>query len=440
MINRIFVVLITAFCIFLGYTLYMALEYYSEETDLGWSSEALKNPFLALELFAQSNGDKVKVTDSYLELGRLNEYQFIYVSDSNLLLSEQRVTTLLEWVSAGGLLMVGVSSNEQDVDHFLNEINFTVHHVEYNDDEDHDYEDDNYEDTEDSAEAAAKSVGDALRQHNEDLNNDKTPEPIDDQPLTDIEIIARYEKEFDYSQLSELNFDGISDVLRAELDSTLYLYHPAMDDDEWSHNERSLTYWTGTDNGPHFAQLEVGAGLISLATGNALFDSNNIAHFNHAYLWQTLGGGGQSALLYGSNMPTLWSILKKVMPELLLSSFLLIACLICFSSGYFGSKKQYKSTSRRAFHEHLSASAAYFWRNKWQQKLLTPAREDVISAATARITEFGAASKKERIAALSKHCGIKKPLIHSALHQREQFTDDGFTKTVQVLQKLRGSL
>ena len=440
MLNRIVIFLFVSLCAVLAYLFYSAFEYYEEDKDVGWGNKARKNPYLALELYALKNGASVKTADSYFDLGDLNAYQFIYIANSDLLLSEARILDLMAWVKSGGMLFVGLTLEGAENDHLLRQLNISLYETDYWSDSENGDDELSEKNEKDSPQEIAEQVGEELRRYNESLSDESRLVEENNQPLSEAEIIEQYESDVGPEYLTLLSFEGVDAQLKAELDTFVDIYHPAMNDEEWSDSEQRLIYWAGTEYGVHFAQLEVGAGLISLSAGETLLNNHNVAHFDHAYLWGVLSNGEHSAVLYGSTMPSLWRILKNIMPELLLSLLLLFVCSLWCVAGYFGSKREFKTTSRRAFHEHLAASAGFYWRNKWQLKLLKPLRDDIISAAKKGVSGFESASPDERIKLLSNHSGISAALIQNALYQDEKLNDDGFTKTVQILQKLRGGL
>lgn len=439
MLNRIAIFLVVILCTVLVYLFYSTFEYYEENKDIGWGSDARKNPYLALELYAQKNGGSIKTADSYFDLGNLDTYQFIYIANSDLLLSEARILDLMAWVKSGGMLFVGLTLDGAENDYLLKKLNVSLYEADYWSDSEND-DDLSGKGEKDSPQEIAEQVGEELRRYNESLNDEGRLIEESNNPLSEAEVIEQYESDVGQEYLTLLSFEGVDAELKAELDTFVDIYHPAMNDEEWFDSEQRLIYWAGTEYGVHFAQLEVGAGLISLSAGEVLLDNHNVAHFDHAYLWDVLSNGEYSAVLYGSTMPSLWRILKNIMPELLLSLLLLLVCSLWYVAGYFGAKREFKTTSRRAFHEHLAASAGFYWRNKWQVKLLKPLREDIVSAAKKGISGFESASQDERINMLSNHSGISVALIQNALYQDEKLNDDGFTKTVQILQKLRGGL
>ena len=435
MLKRIVVILLTLVCLFLFYTLYTLLERYEEERDLGWGREARQNPYLALKLYGEKRGEDITVSDSYLELGRLSNYQTLLITDSKLLLSERRSTEILDWVRDGGLLIVGVTLNSDGTDRLLETLGMTVE--DSTPPEGSLHEEQKGED--DSPEEIAKKLGEELRRYNQSLNGEQ--EKVDEnKPLGDRAKVAIHEDQVDSVELTELVFEGVDGVLQTHFDTTADLVHPSMHGEVTTENGGRLIYSEGSMWGTHFAQISVGSGVVSVFTGNAIFDSHNIGYFDHAHLWDVLGGGRESAVLYGSSMPGLGSILFRVMPELLLSGVLLIVMLIWYGFGFFGSKKDVRHSSRRAFGEHLTASAIYLWQKGLQQKLLTPVRESLKVVARRRFSDFDRVPQEEQARVLAKHSGMREDMVYKALFQLENLNDENFVKTVQVLQKIRGCL
>lgn len=468
MASRILFVITVALAAYLAYSFFQVFERVEEKTDLGWRAEARKNPYLAVQLLTEDNGHSLDVFDSAQKIDGLNQYDFIYLADSKLLLSEPRLEAILKWVEAGGHLMVSASADSDTyADKLLDALSVSVEDTEYATDffdifdepegdaegaseeqasgdsgeqvADQDApEDDNTED-EDDPKKIAQRFADELRRYNETLQDQVPAAETSDALPSVAETIADYDDALDAEYITRMRFDDHDYELKAELNIRTQLDHPALYEEQWQDSGQRVIYWAGTDYGVHFLQIELGSGLVSVTTDSAIFDSAAVGYLDHAHLWQVLSGD-RSAIVYGSNMPGLFTIIWWAMPELSIALLVLLFFKLWQIAGHFGPQKAEIVLARRSFHEHLLASAGFLWRNRWQLKLLAPLREEIMTMASARITGFHAASSDEQITLLAEQSQIPPAVIHDALTSDKPLNEDSFTKLVQVLQELRRSL
>ncbi len=248
--------------------------------------------------------------------------------------------------------------------------------------------------------------------------------------------IAKTEKDIPDNEILQLPLEQAHRTIEVRIDPEVHILHTSSNN---LGKERLITL-QANNAANSFIQLEYQTGLISLLASSTTFESKNIALLDHAFLWDWLSHSQKAIVLFGSNIPSLKKILFNIMPELLLAAGLLTIAIIWYFIGYFGPKKSFAVTSRRAFHEHLSASAGFFWKNKWQQELLQPLRDDLYYTATHNINGFSQASRDERSFLLSNKMGIDTQQINDALHQKNEFSHEGFILAVQILQQLRRGL
>ncbi|HEY7774577.1 MAG TPA: DUF4350 domain-containing protein [Marinagarivorans sp.] len=458
MFSRLLLIIVLVLAALLGYGLYNAIEFYEQERDLGWRIEARQNPYLAVQMFAEQRGQTVEVFDSIHKVGELNQYDFIYMTDSQLVFSQQRLDALLEWVRGGGHVMVGATAvNSGSGDKLLAYINIEVLDSGFEGDfgfEDafesiqNDRNDESQETTDEqdraskadkpSADAIAEEVGERLRHYNKTLKEQQALLP--DEPVLGAEAnIALQERGIESQALTHLRFGDDDYSVRVSLNRAYDLFHPAMNNESWQADNGELIYWEGTEQGDHFAQIELGEGLISVTTDSNIFDSHAVGLFDHAYLWQLLSGD-RSAVIYGSNMPSLGQILWRLLPELMLILLVALGLKIWQVAGYFGPKRNQNSLARRSFNEHLSASAGFLWRNGHQQQLLKPLRDDILASYSLTVLGFDQMSSEAQARWLAEQNHMADNTVFEALFSVKALSDDGFTRCVQTLQKLRGRL
>lgn len=460
MSNRKSIILVVLVLLLAGYLFFMLFEYYEEQIDRGWGREALRNPFLAVQLLSEQQGAYIESADSHLKLSELNRFDTLFLAQSGQVLSDEKMTELLSWVERGGHLLVAAQKtidweNDRLFGYF--EISTTETAFENNIFDDDFFKEMTQEgdeispaseassDADDEGEHDAKQqtkkrdIGDALRKLNEEIIRQGEQAKAEEKQQSYREQVAVYEKAVPTDELTLLNFDGVPDSLRVRINPAIALSHPALEDENWA-ADYQFNYARGSDYGIHFMQLGVGSGVVTVLSGSELFHSDNAARFDHAYFWRLLTGDGAIALLYGANMPSLWLMLTTYMPEFIYVFSAFVVLWIWFSLRRFGPIREQVITVRRSAAEHISASAGYLWRGGWQMALLKPVREDIVHQAERKLAGFDHADDLQKASILARVCDIPEATIVSALDGDIKHNEDSFYKTVQILQRIRESL
>ncbi|SMF24370.1 protein of unknown function [Alteromonadaceae bacterium Bs31] len=466
MSNRTAIFLSVLLAALLGGLFFALYEYYEEEQDTGWSKEALRNPFLAAQIYNEQQGYSVVAEDSYLKLESLDEFQTILVASSGQIISDKRLDEIIAWVDRGGHLIVAAQKpTEKESDRLFEYLDIEVFDTEFTKnifDEDY-IEEELFADEESKAQEAIESTkAEAAEEPGQSPGSQEKP---DTKQLSDLEKsnralakqgifpagtkngikteqeeVADYESSVPQSELTVLSFDGVDGDLRIMFDLDLSLSHPAFEDDYWEDDTITPTYWRGSDYGTHFLQLQHGDGLISVLAGSKPFESRQIIYFEHAFLWQVLASSDNVAILYGVKMPSLWFMLRLYMPEVLIAFFFFVIAWIWHKRLRFGPVGEQIVTVRRSSAEHIAASAAYTWRGEWQQQLLQPVRDAIKQEAEKKVAAYEQADDKTRLALLAQTAGVSVSHVEKAMHSKEKQNEDTFYQTVRLLQRIRESL
>eukprot|EP00903_Cladosiphon_okamuranus_P004532 g4530.t1 len=104
------------------------LEYYTDTIDLGFSTEAYQNPYLAAQQYLQKLGKTASSSDSLESMRQLPDIDTaLVIDDISQVLSEERTYELLEWVRSGGRLVMGARGLEaEDTDYVLEAVGLEV--------------------------------------------------------------------------------------------------------------------------------------------------------------------------------------------------------------------------------------------------------------------------------------------------------------------------
>ncbi|WP_045859218.1 DUF4350 domain-containing protein [Teredinibacter purpureus] len=457
MTNRLSVIFSVLLLLTFSYVCYLFVEYYEESDDLGWRKEALRNPYLALEIFSQEIGTEVLGVDSYLKLEPLEAYDTLLLASSGQIVSDKRLTEVLNWIDSGGHLIVAAEcgTNDRLCDYF----DVVTEETEY---ESSVFEDDFFDEFS-NLESDANSEGepgegidearaleekkarrkkrfiDGLRNYNEKLKDEGLLASSEEEVPYREQVLA-YELSIAKEQLSSLVFGSVEGALRVEFDPALALSHPALTDDYWDKSQYDAIYSGGSEYGVHFMQLEKGAGLVTLMSDTLQFRSENIDKFDHAYLWQVLSGGEKAAIVYGSNMPSLGFMLWVFMPEMLIAFGVFVGLWIWYQVRRFGPVTVNNVRERRSSSEHISASAGFLWRGDWQADLLNPIRVDIRRQADKNLAGYESADENQRLEMLANESGLERSLVQDAMTLDDKFNEDSFYKIVRILQRIRECL
>jgi len=462
MSNRIVGAISLAFTLIIVYLAYSSLEYYEEEVDTGWSKEARRNQYLAAELYAKGLGLETKSYDSFLKLDVLDDINTIFIAESGQILSQNRLDSLLKWVEGGGHLIVAAQKpSDWNNDRILAHFGLTVEKTDYysvealNNDlfsdfgSDQDNEDSR---TEDSSQGKEDSDGDAkapskpqkmserlkeINDHMEELTRSKN------QKRDLAENISEYESSIDVDELTKLRFESIDYTLNAHFYSGIKLVASQVDEQEGQEGySHEIVYSAGDEWGKHLVQIESGLGLVTILSDPSVVDSKNIGYFDHAFLWQILIGNeyGQLVILYGSDMPSLWFMLRTFMPEMLLTFAAFVIAWLWYQMQRFGSICESDYQVRRSILEHISASAYFLWRGGWQRLLLKPIQKEIQRIAERTIPAFSSASDEDRLNLLAAQADLSPDIVKNAMQALDENNEERFLSTVKVLQRIKDSL
>lgn len=140
-----------------------------------------------------------------------------------------------------------------------------------------------------------------------------------------------------------------------------------------------LVAQVGNDLLTHFMQFEAGSGTISVLVHTRIWQNERIGRLDHAYfLWSLVGPLDQPiALLHGRRMPSLFSLILKYLPEVLLAAVCLMLAHFVRRGWRLGPRIVSVYGVRRSLIEHVVASGVFLWGQDAQGTLLDPLRRSV---------------------------------------------------------------
>lgn len=387
------------------YLFFKLMEPYSEMQDDGWSTKALRNPYLAAELFLEKSGVSVLATHDIHQIENLPAKGTIFISDVRKVLTHKRLEAILAWINAGGHLIVAAPVHDKyNPDPLLSYFKVENHLHE------------------------RQKLSTQLENANLEMRSGKLKEKID----VDAEP----------SDITYMGFQGIPSKVRAAFDPDSYLTHPALKDAKYKTDPvYELSYVASSDSGVHFIQLYYGDGLISILSDQGIWHSDKIAQLDHAYLlWILSENSEQVIMLYGAQMSSLFYYIGKYAPELISGLVILMLAWLFYRGRRFEKVRQQIKETRRSLAEHIQASSLYYWRHGHVHALIEPARNELNRRIAMAFPGSGDVDENARIKLIADHTDIDPEKIKFALYATIGANESEYMKIMNYLQLLRNAL
>ena len=358
-----------------GYWFYKNYSLVEEEVDVGFPPAAKLNSLLAAEYFLSANGRTVKSMASLHELPPPNAT--LVMIGERYDIGEDRASELLDWVEAGGHLIVEAEEADPDepslrADLLLDPFGIAAVYTE---------------------------------------------EPTEDyrHPL-DVDIA-----ETDDFMLVHLprNYLLVTDEESVEPDASF--------DSEYGNHVLRYVFGDGV--------------LTVLNDANFMQNGRIDKYDNAAFLLHLVNANpdGEIWLVYAGDMPPLWQWLWERAWMVVLSVVLLMVAWLVARGRRFGPTMVPPPQERRRITDHILASGLFLWRTGHHEKLLKSAREAMRRALVLRQPGLAQRPVAEQITHLAALSGapaedVERAMLHPAADELD------FTRTLQLLANLRERL
>jgi len=420
MASRIGVLLLLVLLAVAGYALYASIEVVEETTSEGFSTKALRNPFLAASQYLEHLGHRVESSRRMKQLDQLPEGGTVFISDSRQLRKQSRVDTLVNWMERGGHLIVGaqiIKGNNQNV--LLKHFGVSKKRAEC------ECED---EKSKVETEEELKKFSELLRE----ANKDSARQNAQDQKSSVDDIIPD-------AELTKLYFEGVEHAVKIHFSEDATLYHPLLDDKRRkAYDGPRPFYWEENRAGIQFMQFHVGQGLLTVMSEGSIWNSRSIGTLDHAFLLSILTAGGEDILLvYGTQMPTIFELWRQYAPETLIAGLIWFIAWLLYRTKRFGGFREPSSTVRRSLDEHILASGSHLWRSKQRQALLSSIKPAIFRQLERINAGFSRLSPQQQVSLVSQQSGLSPQEVEMALFREEIASEEQFYHIVGLLQQLR---
>ncbi|EKF75007.1 hypothetical protein A11A3_06121 [Alcanivorax hongdengensis A-11-3] len=203
---------------------------------------------------------------------------------------------------------------------------------------------------------------------------------------------------------------------------------PTDNDPRWP---VSVIAYADNEQGSQLIQLQLGDGLVTVLTDLSLWDNQHLLYFDHAWLLNWLTGGNQVWFVRSVMMPPLPQWLWLQAPALISALMVLLALWLWRRSRRTGPRIQWRHQQQRDYLEHLHASGYFLWRNSQYRSLLAPLREQ----AEQHLKRLD--TRRERaLAQVARRLDTSTEQLEQALTAQPD-NREHFTRQVEWLQKIR---
>lgn len=402
--------------VLLGAFFMSRLEKKVEKIDFGPNAEARNNPRLAAMRLLEQLGTSTRVARDPDVLPAAGS---LVMLPSSVYLDPSRVARWREWVSGGGILMLGLDLDKETRDRLID----GLVRVEEAGEPDEEGEDSGAESGPPS-EAADAEAADA------EAAGEGAEQPVKGPPGT-------------FDSETFWTFEGLG--VAAEDEEETPDIRLAMRPD-WviprTDLERCVAGYY-VDEGGILGVFKQGEGHLVLVADDTIFDNHRIAGVDHAVLlWQLVNLFGQPpevVVLLGDRIGLLAWLWRVAWP--LLATLALLALFFVWEKApRFGPLIEPKLPGQRGLRAHLKAASAFLWRHHEQPALLEPLRAEVLRLARRSIPGWPAFSAERCRAELSRIAGLPEPAIDAALRGVPGSDPHHFVTLVATLEKLRKAL
>ena len=449
----------------LGYWWYSTLEWEEKEVDLGYSKEALRNDFLAAEIFLRKQGVHATTVKNLSLLDNhswrnltLGAQDTIVIVNGYKTLTQARYDSLYDWVENGGTLItstqnpfVGTHTGEEDL--LLSDFNIKPaqeikeqdartaleRFADEFDNADKEKKDEKDEKDEKEQNTVDESGSEKAKKEDKPENYyrcalGETPTPVEfgseEKPLSfDFSHNGQF---IYYAYVAHDTDDAAKDTENDETPTDAE--HKTNDinsestDDELEEEPNEQEDYHYDEQREHLLYFDIGAGSVTITSDNYIWANQRIDCHDHAYgLWQLVNPEGRVWFLINQDAPSLAAILWRNASYGVIAGFIAILLWLWANSLRFGPALVVEQTGRRSLGEHIYASAMLLWRKQQHPQLLTLLRKEILDRLDEQHSNLNQASGEQRLEFLQQLTGIaqadiKQALFADGLHHPQEFS------------------
>ncbi|WAJ72185.1 DUF4350 domain-containing protein [Catenovulum adriaticum] len=393
------------------------------EVNIGIADNLMQQPFLALQKLSESTEGSLKVVYDYPRLFSNAKSKIVPAHDAVLILtsSDKRLTQnqsqqIVAWVEQGGHLIFSMDTafykQPRDIHHPLwNTLNITA--------------------------IPPKTIEPT---ESDDLTSDSSPsEQADSQEENEKAAIEPEDEAEEAEKAPEkLEFEGpFSTEFKTQNGNVFFAYLEKSYRISAPENAQVVTS-AGDEQGDTFVQIKLGQGKVSLLTEIEIWNNRQLNSAHNAYLYRWLVDDRQNIWLFTSAAQDHWLVsLANWSPSLIVLILVLLVLFVWYQAVQFGPAYTHNETHQHFFHQHIKASAEFYWQHKQQALLTNALQQQVIEKICKRWPAFRTANQAQQIDYLVDLTQLDKTLIQKSIFAHTNQDERGFTRQVRTLQKIR---
>lgn len=435
----------------LCYWLFTNVRWEEKEIDLGYSSAAKQNAFLAAEIFLRKQGVPA-VTVKNLNLldthhGRninLGQDDTIVLINTHKTLTQSRYDRLYEWIENGGTLIATtqnpfIGSHTREEDLLLRDFNITpvndIPSTETKNEFDLLPKKEDADHNQKQPEQKSKNVASETETETETETNNALADKKSSKKENEEKPENYYRCNLE-SEPTEIEFSSEEKPLHFDFSKHApFIYH--NDSKHTDHDEIIAE----DDKTSHMLYFNVGKGGISITSDTTIWSNHRIDCHDHAYaLWRMVNHDGRVWFLINQEAPSLAAILWRNAPYGVLAALLTLLLWLWAKSQRFGPVFVHQETVRRSLAEHIFASAMLLWRNQQHPQLLTLLRQQIFTHLLEQHPQLTQVDNKQRVEFLQELTGIHRDALHRALYADDLYQPQDFANAIAHLQTIRKQL
>lgn len=199
--------------------------------------------------------------------------------------------------------------------------------------------------------------------------------------------------------------------------------------------------WGNAKDGWLLARLPHGAGRITFASDLGFLETRALRSHSHAALaWQLLAPALEAEpevlLVYSADLPPLHVLIVRHGWPILLPLLLALLAWLWLRSQRFGPLQPDVAQPRRALREHLRAAAELALRRRQGSALLKPLRQRVLQRLALSSPEIAALPARDLAQALAARHGLSIPAVEQALFGLGIDRPAALAEAVRILHRL----
>ncbi|HCY83899.1 MAG TPA: hypothetical protein DHV36_02060 [Desulfobacteraceae bacterium] len=201
----------------------------------------------------------------------------------------------------------------------------------------------------------------------------------------------------------------------------------------------ALTLFRGK-YGAHVVVRSVGEGTLVVLSDDRFLTNTRIGDNDHAFFLLKLGDGRDHAwILYNSVMPSIFSLVLKKMPMMVLSLTVLTIFAFFYLTRRIGPIYPPKAPAGRNIMEHLLAAGHFVRKNDKNSRQITRSRKVLEKKIAARYLYFSKKSRPEQMELVSKWTQMTVQDVRTALDYPVT-TPAAYIRTAMLMKKIRDAI